>query len=322
MNSHSLKRLLARSLDSVGVTQLLSRSMAASTAPFIRAINYHGIPMECAANFEQHLQYFAEHYQPVGLRELTAFLNGEWKPCGKPGLIITFDDGLRSHCEIAAPLLERYGFPGWFFIPAALVDMPAYLHRAGAAEHQVMADTEAAGSRVFMSWDELRDLRSRHVIGCHTASHHRITKNSTAEQLEIEIAGAKRRFEEVLNEEMTIFCWVGGEESSYTRAGAEGICDAGFRMSFMTNHAVIRKGTCPHHLQRSNIEATDPLWLVRFQLSGIMDLLYTPKRRRVNTLTDVMLRRPNDSAPVSALPEVSPISQLARPPGWQRSGQK
>jgi peptidoglycan/xylan/chitin deacetylase (PgdA/CDA1 family) len=302
-----IKLLLARSLDSVGISHLLFRSMAALSSPFIRAVNYHGIPRESAETFEQHLQYYVEHYQPIGVRELTAFLKGEWKPRGKPGLIISFDDGLRSHYEVAAPLLERYGFPGWFFVPEALLSMPVELQRAGAVEHQVMIHGEAPGPRVFMSWDEVRDLRSLHVIGCHTTSHHRITKNTTAEQLEVEVAGAKRRLEEILGEEATIFCWVGGEESSYTRAGAEAIRDAGFQISFMTNHAVIRQGTSPHHLQRSNIEATDPLWLVRFQLSGIMDLLYSPKRRRVNRLTDVLDHGSDGSARVVALPEVSPI---------------
>jgi peptidoglycan/xylan/chitin deacetylase (PgdA/CDA1 family) len=237
-------------------------------------------------------------------------------------LIVTFDDGLRSQYEIAAPLLERYGFPGWFFIPAALVDMPEELQRDGAAEHQVVADAEGPGPRVFMSWDEVRELRSRHVIGCHTSSHHRVTSDTSMEQLELETAGAKHRLEEILDEEVMIFCWVGGEESSYTRAGAEAIRDAGFQMSFMTNHAVIRQETSPYHLQRSNTEATDPLWLIRFQLSGIMDALYFRKRRRVNRLTDVMTPGRDASRRVVAMPDLNSMSQWAQRHIRRRSGQK
>ena len=39
-------------------------------------------------------------------------------------------------------------------------------------------------------------------------------------------------------------------------------------------------------------EADYPLWLTRFQLSGIMDLLYAGKRRRVNRLTRIGMARP------------------------------
>jgi len=55
----------------------------------------------------------------------------------------------------------------------------------------------------------------------------------------------------------------------------------------MTNNAVITPSTCPLQLQRTNIEAEDPLWLVRFQLSGFMDVFYAGKRRRVNRLTAI-----------------------------------
>jgi hypothetical protein len=53
----------------------------------------------------------------------------------------------------------------------------------------------------------------------------------------------------------------------------------------MTNNFVNRPDTHPLQLQRTNIESENPLWLVKFQLSGLMDLLYLGKRRRVNRLT-------------------------------------
>ena len=64
--------------------------------------------------------------------------------------------------------------------------------------------------------------------------------------------------------------------------------EAGYAVSFMTNSAPVRPGTDLLHLQRTNIEARDPDWLVRFQLSGLLDVLYTAKRRRVDRVT----RRP------------------------------
>ena len=94
--------------------------------------------------------------------------------------------------------------------------------------------------------------------------------------------------EKALGCEVPVFCWVGGEEESYSRAAAQLINRAGFGYSFMTNSAVIRPATDSLQLQRTNVEAVYPLWLVRFQLSGFMDLLYMGKRSMVNRLTRIV----------------------------------
>jgi hypothetical protein len=84
---------------------------------------------------------------------------------------------------------------------------------------------------------------------------------------------------------------VGGEESSYSRTAASLTAGAGYIHSFMTNHQVIQPSTSPIHLQRSNVETSDPDELMRFQLTGVMDALYNAKRRRVNNLTATRIER-------------------------------
>jgi peptidoglycan/xylan/chitin deacetylase (PgdA/CDA1 family) len=287
MRPHEVKRLAARAADAVRLTAAGHWAQVALLSPFIRAVNYHGLPPGSGPAFEAQLREYARRFHPVGEAELTQFLRGEWVPRGRPGLIITFDDGLRSQFDIAAPLLDRYGFTGWFFIPSGLLDLPVAEQRSGARRHSVMDGTEPPGDRVFMAWDEVRSLRPRHVVGCHTANHHRLSGDTPPEVLEREIAGAKRRLEQVLGEETPVFCWVGGEEHAYSRAAANAIRQAGFRLSFMTNHSPIRPGTSPFHLQRSNVEVTDPVWMARFQICGAMDLAYAAKRRRVDRLTSL-----------------------------------
>ena len=55
----------------------------------------------------------------------------------------------------------------------------------------------------------------------------------------------------------------------------------------MSNNQLIRPGTDALQLQRTNVEARDAERIVRFQLSGALDAVYWPKRRRVNRLTRV-----------------------------------
>jgi hypothetical protein len=88
-----------------------------------------------------------------------------------------------------------------------------------------------------------------------------------------------------LGHEVRGFAWVGGEEWSYSQEAAERIRAAGFGFSFMTNNAVIRPGAELLQVHRTNVEAHFDPALMRLCLSGFYDVLYLPKRRRVNRLT-------------------------------------
>lgn len=65
---------------------------------------------------------------------------------------VTFDDGLKCHYEIVAPILEYLGIKATFFIIAGFV-----------------------GKEGYMSWDEIKKLQEAgHRIGCHTMTHPKI----------------------------------------------------------------------------------------------------------------------------------------------------
>ncbi len=278
------KLTLARALDATGVAGALLRLQRRWHGPHLRIVNYHDVPASRASDFEAQLRFFAAHFEPVSQADLLALLRGEWRG-RRPGLVISFDDGLRSHAEVAAPILERHGFAGWFLVPIAFVDAPATEQRAFARAHQIQVLGDYADGRVALSWDELRALDRRHVVGCHSWNHTRLSARLGSEELEREIPAAKRRLERELGHEVPVFCWVGGEEESYSAAAARAIREAGFRLSLMTNNAVVRPGADPLQLQRTNLEADFPPALLRFQLCGLLDLLYARKRGRVNRLT-------------------------------------
>src|SRR5262245_59144336 len=76
---------------------------------YIRTINMHDTPHSSMANFRRQMRFFARHFNSACEADLQILLSdGHWgKP--KPGLIITFDDGLRTNYDVAAPLLEEFG---------------------------------------------------------------------------------------------------------------------------------------------------------------------------------------------------------------------
>jgi len=268
------KLAIASAFEATGLSRSLLALQRAALRPYARALNYHDVPYALAPAFESQLQFYARHFVSMGYDDLLGLQAGEW-PHEKPGLVLSFDDGLRSHAEVVAPLLEKYEMTGWFMVPVGVLDEPAGAGRAPA--HTVHEPT--------LSWHSLSLLRDRHVIGCHTFSHRRLTDALTSEDLALEIDSAKRALEEGLRCSIPVFAWVGGEEETYSAAAAEAIRRAGFRVSFMTNSAPIRPGADLLQLQRTNVEASHPPALVNLSLSGFFDAWYAAKRRRVNRLT-------------------------------------
>jgi peptidoglycan/xylan/chitin deacetylase (PgdA/CDA1 family) len=267
-----MKRSAARALDVFGINSLGHFIQKIALSPFIRVVNYHEIHAEFAANFETHLKFYSSRFVNVTKPELEEFLrSGKWAH-DKPGIILSFDDGTRSHYEVAAPLLEKHGFTGWFFVPAG------WVLEENAERPDFVLDN------VTLTPEQLRYLDEHHVVGCHSETHCRLSENLGPEKLRIETLEAKTSLEELLGHPVDIFCWVGGEEYTYSKTAADYIRQ-GYKLSFMTNTSVIRPDTDPLQIQRSNIEAEYALHLVRFQISGLMDILYYPKRKRVNRLT-------------------------------------
>lgn len=250
--------------------------------PFIRALNYHDVPATEADVFEAQLAYFARHFEPVDLDGLLSLAAGDW-PHQRPGLILSFDDGLATHAHVAAPLLEKYGFVGWFMVPTGFVDTPPSEQAAFARSHSIVPRAPALpDGRLAITWDELRRLSQRHVIGCHTINHVRFSDVVGAGTLEHETSHARSRFAKEIDGGVDVFAWVGGEESSYSAAGAAAIRQAGFHVALMTNNAVFRPGDDLMKVQRTNVETTYDPALTQLHLSGFYDILYGPKRHRLD----------------------------------------
>lgn len=250
--------------------------------PFIRTVNYHDVPPSEAQQFEQHLQYYVKHFSSVNYEDLINFHNNIWDK-NKPGLIISFDDGFRSFHEVVAPLLEKYGFTGWFLISPATIDIPVEeQHYKSGPKNFDCGDT-----RVFLTWNQIIELDKNHVIGCHTLNHCRLSSTLTKNKLQREIITSKNILEEKLGHEIPVFAWAGGEESSYSRKAAKVIRKAKYKVVFLTNNSVIKPHTDLHLLNRTNIESSYSSELMRFQISGFMDIVYTLKRRRVNRMIKI-----------------------------------
>lgn len=286
MSQHAVKHRLSAVLGALGVTGGLMRMQRLVRGPrFMRAVNYHATPAIHRESLDRQFAWLAQRFRGVNLAELEAFIrSGTW-PHDKPGLMVTFDDGLRSNFDVAAPLLEKHGFVGWFFAPVAFIDTEPADQAAYARNAGIGCGIPPADGRVAMTWAELRSLARRHVVGCHTISHRRLPEGVPPAEMRREVVDARAMIEQRMGMEIPVFCWVGGEEENYSREAAKLVREAGYRVAFMTSSGPILPGIDPLQVQRTNVEGDWPDHLLAFQLCGSMDLLHGPRRRRVNALT-------------------------------------
>ena len=247
----------------------------------IRVVNYHSTPTSYAANLEQHLAFYQKHYSNTTLQELNDFLATKiWKK-DKPGLIISFDDGLKNNKECALPLLESYGFTGWLCIPTGYL-LKKNTEKINAEEIiSIYGIKTTAKEGLIMTPEELEQVSHKHEILCHTYTHMRLpqTVNDDA-TLNKELVQAKKELENSCGKKIEGFCWVGEELKNYS-AKAHKIIKENYHFAFQTNNSPVTKKTDPYFIDRNNIEVWFSPALFLLTLSGLYDLMYWNKRKKL-----------------------------------------
>jgi len=251
---------------------------------FIRAIYYHDTPSSSANNLDLHFQFYREHFSPVTYSDLIDFIGNKTWGKVRPGLIVAFDDGLRSNFDTALPILEKYGFVGWFFVPTDFISVDVSNAEDWALSHSIAPHERYDGGRAALSWDEVRELDGRgHILGCHTKTHRRMTPDCSLEAINDEILDSKRILEAQLGHVVETFCWVGGERDTYNPLAFERIRDSDYRFCFTTLVAPIVPHSDPLFLHRTGISAEAAIETVKLQLSGLIDLLFAHQRKRIQS---------------------------------------
>ena len=140
------------------------------------------------ARFEAHIAYLAA------------------KPAGSVPVVLSFDDGDVSCHTTAAPLLERHGLRGQFFVVTRWIGQPG-----------------------FMNAEQLRDLATRgHGVHSHSRTHPRLSALSTAD-MDDELQGSKADLEKILGGSVTQFSIPGGAYDDRVLAAAR---RAGYQVVF------------------------------------------------------------------------------------------
>ncbi|KVE95046.1 poly-beta-1,6-N-acetyl-D-glucosamine N-deacetylase PgaB [Burkholderia vietnamiensis] len=118
------------------------------------------------------------NYHTITVRQIEESRRGG-KPLPPRAVLLTFDDGYRSHYTKVLPLLERFKYPAVMGIVTAWIDAPPDLPIRISDKIQVPRD-------YFMSWDEVKQIGQSHLVelGCHTHNlHHGAVANPQGNEL-------------------------------------------------------------------------------------------------------------------------------------------
>ncbi|NAZ83319.1 hypothetical protein GTR02_15980 [Kineococcus sp. R8] len=222
-----------REAEAVAVTDALSGGR------LLRVVNFHDTPLARRAELAAEFAWYAERFDPVGEADVHAFLDtGRWAST-RPGLVPAFYDGFASAAQVAVPLCEEFGFTGWFYPPTEFLGVPAAEQRAFAARHHYGVLDDEPGGRLAMTWDELADLATRHVVCGHTATHAASAAVTTAAEVEREVLAPLTRLQEVTGRVPASWAWLGGSPHDATRPGDRAVAAAGVRL--VTSNAALQR---------------------------------------------------------------------------------
>jgi peptidoglycan/xylan/chitin deacetylase (PgdA/CDA1 family) len=132
--------------------------------------------------FEKQVAYLTKkNYKTVNIPEFNTILSSGKNPEQKT-VMITFDDGLKSHYTQAYPILKKYGQTGVFFV---------------------------ISNRSYIAHQQLKEMANNGMgIESHSKTHPDLTKVST-EELSAEIVGSKSVLESITGKRVTGIAYPG-----------------------------------------------------------------------------------------------------------------
>jgi biofilm PGA synthesis lipoprotein PgaB len=117
-------------------------------------------------------------YHPITVSAIEASRNGG-KPLPPRAVLLTFDDGFKSHYTKVLPLLKRFRYPAVMGIVTSWIDTPA-------DQGIRLSDKLTVPRDMFMSWDDVRQVANSGLVelGSHThAMHHGAIANPQGNEL-------------------------------------------------------------------------------------------------------------------------------------------
>ena len=241
-SARQIKSALGWMMFQTGMYRRMLRGQAVIVLFHRISDQYPGDPITCSRDsFERFVDFFGKYFKVITLSELLLVLPSGTELEGK--LVITFDDGYLDNATVAAPILERKGIRGTFFLTTD------YL----GTDRIPPWDQQRGNVSQWMSWDQARRLRAAgHDVGSHTQNHPDLGK-IRGEDARREIGGGAERLNRELGEATGLFARPFGWHGQMAAENTQIVKELGLRCDLSAYGGTIAAGDDPYHLKRTPI---------------------------------------------------------------------
>lgn len=154
--------------------------------------------------YEDYIKYLLTLGKVIDIKEASQRIFNSQIPQNDVLIALTYDDGFEECYTVIAPILEKYGLKGAFFINANFIDSDDNYRK----QFNVRTNNEV---KKPMSWEQVIDLHERgHIIGSHGLDHlnfQNLNTNEIIQQVEVN----KKILEGKLNYSCDYFAWTYGQ---------------------------------------------------------------------------------------------------------------
>ncbi|MEJ7611477.1 MAG: polysaccharide deacetylase family protein, partial [Ferruginibacter sp.] len=173
--------------------------------------------------FEEHLEYLKNSdWECIDIKRFLAGLDDD-NNLPDRSVLISFDDGYASTCEVALPLLQRYNFTAVVFVPTAFV----------GSYNSFDADLLIEPKELMCTWEQLSALENSGVsVQSHGINHSHFSELTDDDQI-AEIHDSKSIIELNIKNEVKLFSFPYGDNVGNDKQLIGILETAGYKAAFL-----------------------------------------------------------------------------------------
>ena len=269
----------------------IQSSIANKASGAVRILTYHDIPDSGLELFKKQISYLASKYRFLTPSQFDLFIRGERTIAGI-NILLTFDDGYRSHRVVAEKILDEYGIKAVFFITTGFVGIKNEAERKKFILQKlyngVGIDDGILTEMKPLTWQDLGYLiQQGHTIGAHTKTHRRFTDIHSQDDLYDEIIEGGNVLAKNLGGAIDYFSYPFGDINSINLRAME-VIKTRYKCCFSGLRGLNHSSVLSYGILRDSADINDPLAYLRLIIEGGLDIVY---RRKVEKLLEIVNRQ-------------------------------